>query len=106
MRFLDHGARVLHERTAEENERERHEDRSLVDRIHQSRQVGSYRIVRADVLDLSPVPAESLEHVHVRRELQVGHDDFPPWSVVPKRRGDDGLCHGHVLVHGDRAGRN
>ena len=57
-------------------QRQRHQQRPLVDRVEEPLRVEPDRIGRRHVDDLGAVAAEALEQIMVRRELQVAHHDL------------------------------
>ena len=91
-----HRCHVLQLRRLEEHMAQRHEERSLVDRVDQRIQVGD---------DLDLCVRLRLEQVAHRRELAFDVDDPVARRSQPEAGQDDGDGNRHVLVHADGAGR-
>ena len=106
VRLFDYRARVLDAGAPEQHQRQRHEDRALVDRVEQLAEIVSDRVRSVDVDDLGAIARESLEHVHVGWELELGQDNLAALAVVAETRRDDSHRHRHVLMHRDRAWRH
>ena len=69
--LVDHRARVLDEAAAEEHQRQRHQQRSLVDGVEQALEIGADAVFGLDQDDLRAVAAKAPEHVDVGRKLEA-----------------------------------
>ncbi len=96
---------VLKARAPEQDQRDRHQRRAIVDGVDQAIDRRADRRIGFHVDDIRAIPAEPLEQVVIRRKIEILQHDAVARAVVAEAGRDDRLRDGRVLVHRDGVGR-
>src|SRR5262249_42843601 len=98
MSALDDRAGIQDIRTAKEHQGNRYEEGGFIDRGEEFLQVEAHRVIAGNQLDASTQAGLLVKEILHRREFEVGHYDFVPWTAKIEARGDNRLGQRHILV--------